>query len=250
MLAAFAVSAGCSLDPKVLRYPRQTAKVYVVKRGNTLSGIAKKYGVTVFALKKQNRLSSSKISVGQRIIIPTKVSPKTHAALSRRSLDVLAPYLSPKKYKAPSSIRKSGGKKKTFAPPKKAPRIRVKLHWPLKNPKVTSRFGTRQSGKHDGIDIGAPRGTKIYASAAGEVLFNGWGPTGYGRVILLKHSENVYTVYAHNHKNLVKKGRRVKKGEVIAMVGKTGRAKGNHLHFEVRVNRVAYDPLAYLPKLK
>lgn len=115
---------------------------------------------------------------------------------------------------------------------------------------ITSKFGVRKNGKHDGIDLAANRGVKILAAADGTVLFSGYGPTGYGLTVLIKHTDNVFTVYSHNDKNLVKKGKRVRRGQAIATVGKTGRASGDHLHFEVRVNRVAYNPLAYLPKRK
>jgi len=241
----------CAAPQKIVRQPGRAKKVYIVKRGDTLAGISRKFGVTVSALKKRNGLSSSNIVPGQRIVVSTGRGSGGGSAVAARSSDGSSQ--SPKKYKKPKTYskkkRKRKGRKGRFVAPTKAPRIKVRLSWPIDKPVVTSRFGVRKSGKHDGIDIGAPKGTKIHASAAGQVLFSGWGPTGYGLLVLIKHSEKVYTVYAHNQKNRVKKGARVKRGQVIAKVGKSGRATGNHLHFEVRVNRVAYDPLAYLSKL-
>lgn len=118
--------------------------------------------------------------------------------------------------------------------------------WPLKG-KLTSGFGFRSKAKHDGIDIAAPKGTKILAAAGGKVIFSGWGPTGYGKIVIIKHSNKYVTVYAHNHKNFVENGRTVKRGEKIALVGDTGRATGHHLHFELRVNRIPVNPLPFLP---
>ena len=71
---------------------------------------------------------------------------------------------------------------------------------------------------------------------------------GYGNLVLLKHGDDFFTVYAHNSVNLVKKGKRVKRGETIAKVGRTGRATGPHLHFEVREGTKARNPLFFLPK--
>jgi len=121
--------------------------------------------------------------------------------------------------------------------------------WPVKG-KITSRFGRRGTARHEGIDIAAPAGTKIVAAAGGKVIFSGWGPSGYGRIIMIKHSSKYVTVYAHNSKNVVSAGKIVKQGDVIAYVGKSGRASGNHLHFEVRANLVSRNPLLYLPRLR
>lgn len=118
--------------------------------------------------------------------------------------------------------------------------------WPVKG-KLTSRFGLRGSARHEGIDIAAPAGTKIVAAADGKVTFSGWGPSGYGKIIMIKHSAKYVTVYSHNSKNLVLAGKSVKQGDAIALVGETGRANGSHLHFEVRVYLIPRNPLLYLP---
>jgi len=249
LLLALALAGlfSCAAAQKILKQPGKAKKVYVVRKGDTLSGIAKKLGMSVSALKKRNGLASSNIVPGQRIFIPTGRERRGGSAVVARRSDSSSK--SPKRYKKPkTSSKKKRGRSGRFVPSTRAPKIRIRLSWPIDKPVVTSGFGVRKSGKHDGIDIGAPKGTKVHAAADGEVLFSGWGPTGYGRLVLIKHSEKVFTVYAHNQKNLVKKGARVKRGQVIAKVGHSGRARGYHLHFEVRVSRVAYNPLAYLPK--
>ena len=119
------------------------------------------------------------------------------------------------------------------------------LIWPTKGT-LTSGFGNRNGRRHEGIDIAAPKGTPIKAAAAGKVVFSGWGPTGYGKMVILEHKNNLTTVYAHNSKILVKKGDRVKQGQRISLMGSTGRSTGPHLHFEVRNGTEPKNPLKYL----
>ncbi|HTY80331.1 MAG TPA: M23 family metallopeptidase [Candidatus Bathyarchaeia archaeon] len=120
------------------------------------------------------------------------------------------------------------------------------LVWPVQG-KVTSRFGPRGFFRvqHRGVDIKAPKGTPVRAAAAGRVTFSG-RQSSYGRVIKIDHPNGLRTIYAHNSRNFVKTGDRVKAGAIIAAVGQTGRATTNHLHFEVRRHGVARDPLPLL----
>lgn len=121
------------------------------------------------------------------------------------------------------------------------------LGWPLKDVKVTSNFGRRSKGFHEGIDLRAAPGTPVYAAEAGTVLYADKRIRGYGRMIVISHPGNVATVYAHNSKTLVRKGQKVARGQKIAVSGSTGRATGPHLHFEVREGVTAVDPLRFLP---
>lgn len=116
--------------------------------------------------------------------------------------------------------------------------------WPLKHLDVSSEFGSR-NGRHKGIDLRAPRGTTIRAAADGVVHFVG-RQSGYGKVIIVKHDGNIQTFYAHNDKNLVNKGQRVKRGEKIGTVGRTGNATGYHVHFEYIRGRQPLNPRHYL----
>lgn len=122
--------------------------------------------------------------------------------------------------------------------------------WPLHIGKITSLFGTRRRDFHEGIDIRANRGTPIYAAREGVVIYSSKRIRGYGNMIVLKHDDGYATVYAHNRKNLVKRGARVTQGQLLAYVGATGKATGPHLHFEIRKGEVAQDPLQYLPQLR
>ena len=119
------------------------------------------------------------------------------------------------------------------------------LIWPVEG-SVTSRFGQpRLFHRHRGVDIKAPKGTPVRAAAAGVVVFSG-RQSSYGRVVKIRHPNGLSTTYAHNSANFVKVGERVKAGTLIGAVGRTGRATTNHLHFEVRQQGVARDPLPLL----
>jgi hypothetical protein len=120
--------------------------------------------------------------------------------------------------------------------------------WPLTRVEVSSPFGQRWGRLHSGIDLRAPRGTPVKASSHGRVIFSG-RKSGYGKIIIIAHAGGVETTYAHNSRNLVVVGQRVKKGKVIAKVGRTGNATGYHLHFEIRRRGKAINPKRYLPSI-
>jgi LysM repeat protein len=100
---------------------------------------------------------------------------------------------------------------------------------------------------HSGIDIAIPTGTPIAASDSGTVIFSGWNTGGYGNLVVIDHGNGFQTYYAHQSLIAVENGQWVGQGEVIGYSGSTGRSTGPHLHFEIRYNGHALDPLAYLP---
>ena len=124
------------------------------------------------------------------------------------------------------------------------------FRWPV-NGRVTSPFGRRSSPggigsrNHKGIDIGAPKGSPVYASDGGTVTYSGW-MGGYGYVVIINHGNGYETRYAHNSKLLVNVGQHVYKGQQIAKVGSTGNSTGNHCHFEIRYHGVPQNPRNYL----
>ena len=120
--------------------------------------------------------------------------------------------------------------------------------WPAKG-KLTSGYGWRWGRLHRGIDIAAPIGTPIVATASGEVISAGWNSGGYGNLVKVKHADGNVSFYAHNHRILVRRGQRVEQGQQIAQMGSTGYSTGPHLHFEIRSNgKKAVNPVAYLRK--
>ncbi len=113
---------------------------------------------------------------------------------------------------------------------------------------ISSRFGSMsrvRSGAHTGLDIAAPYGTKIKAAAPGKVVFAGYKGA-YGKMIAIDHGNGVMTYYGHCSSLIASVGQKVSQGTVIAAVGSTGNSTGNHLHLEIRVNGVAYNPQNYL----
>jgi murein DD-endopeptidase MepM/ murein hydrolase activator NlpD len=122
--------------------------------------------------------------------------------------------------------------------------------WPVRG-WITSRFGMRQSpfqdGSmfHQGIDIANEEGTSVKAPADGVVTYSGW-EGGYGKLAIIDHGYGISTRYGHLSRQLVNVGQRVRRGQVIAFLGSTGRSTAPHLHFEVRLNGIPADPLKYL----
>lgn len=113
---------------------------------------------------------------------------------------------------------------------------------------ITSRFGAKSSirvSDHTGLDIAAPRGTVIKAAASGTITFSGRKGS-YGYLIVIQHENGVETYYGHCSKLYYSAGTYVEQGQGIAEVGSTGNSTGNHLHLEIRINGVAYNPQNYL----
>lgn len=100
---------------------------------------------------------------------------------------------------------------------------------------------------HSGIDLANRRGTPILAAQSGRVIYTGSGFRGYGRLVIIEHNNEWATFYSHLDKILVKQGQVVAKGQKIGLMGRTGRATGVHLHFEIRHQRRPVNPLLYLP---
>jgi lipoprotein NlpD len=198
-------------------------RTYEVEKGDTLYSLARRFHTTVDALAKANGIETpEKMRIGQKLVVPGPAD----GALRREPTQIKVVDRKPK-----GGLKPGGG--------------RYSLAWPVDG-KITSRYGHRSGRNHDGIDIAAPRGSPVRAAAAGEVLFSAQ-KGGYGKLILVRHSSGLITVYAHNDINLVRVGQRVRAGEIIAKVGQTGRATGPHLHFEVRRGVKPENPLSHLP---
>ena len=118
------------------------------------------------------------------------------------------------------------------------------LGWPVSGP-VVSGFGMRGGRMHEGIDIICSTGTPVVASGAGTVIWAGWRG-GYGNLVVVDHGGGLSTAYAHNSAFASSVGQSVARGQVISYAGSTGDSSGPHVHFEVRVNGTAVDPLGYL----
>lgn len=121
--------------------------------------------------------------------------------------------------------------------------------YPLPGAKVISPYkNNRGSHRHTGVDLKTKANDPIYAVGDGVVTMSK-NYSGYGKCIIIKHADGTETLYAHNSKNYVKEGEKVKSGQKIALTGRTGRATTDHLHFEVRKNGKPVNPMPLLEKL-
>lgn len=188
---------------------------YQYKAGDTLGSISRNFGVRKMDIKKANDIYDERdIEVGMRIFIPNAQKP-------------------------PSSNIEEVNIEET------QPRARITLVWPSPGT-ISSGYGLRQKRMHNGIDITKDKGKDIVAAAGGVVEFSG-RKSGFGNLIIINHGNRIKTYYAHNAKLYVKKRSKIRQGQLIAKMGATGRVKGPHLHFEIRINGQSQNPLRYLP---
>lgn len=119
--------------------------------------------------------------------------------------------------------------------------------WPVNEARLTRGFLPHKRRPHMGIDLAAGRGTAILAARGGRVVYRGRDFRGYGRMVLVENGGGWTTLYAHLDKYYVEEGQKLAGGEMIGAMGRSGRATGVHLHFEIRKDKGAIDPLPLLP---
>ena len=130
--------------------------------------------------------------------------------------------------------------------------IAVPSDKPVKTAAFTSGYGLRSdpfpggAAMHAGIDLAGPSGTPIYATADGTVTTAGWNSGGYGNLIKLDHGRGIETRYGHLSSIAIRAGQQVKRGQLIGRMGSTGRSTGSHLHYEVRVDGKAVNPIPFM----
>jgi LysM repeat protein len=191
---------------------------YKVLAKDTLSAIARKFNMNLVSLKKMNNLKSDVIRIGQ-------------------------------------ILKVSGGVTTKVVSSKKVYKMKV-FTMPVVNGRVTSRYGYRKDpfnpnikNFHSGLDLSAPVGTPVIASADGVVEFKGRNG-GYGNTVIIRHKQGYKTIYAHCSTTVVEVGETVKMGTVIGSVGRTGTATGAHLHFEVMQRGKFINPESALKKVE
>jgi murein DD-endopeptidase MepM/ murein hydrolase activator NlpD len=259
-------------------------RVHVVKSGETFNQIAKDCGVDVSELQSSNPdAKPESLHIGQELVL-NKVCPvitvqTTEIATYLADINYDITYEETSTlYQGEQTVKSVGirGKREVVAEIVRnngvevtrnelsseiisEPRSQVVLKGTKKVPpligtgtfiyptrgRLTSGYGTRWGRMHYGIDLAAPTGTKIRASDGGTVIYAGWdGALGY--TVRIDHGGNRTTVYGHCSKIVVSKGDKVYQDQHIANVGNSGRSTGPHVHFEVRINGVAQNPLKYL----
>jgi murein DD-endopeptidase MepM/ murein hydrolase activator NlpD len=220
--------------------PKAAVCTHTVRSGESISRIAARYRVTRAALIEANRLANPHaLRSGQHLSVPgcQPSVPQTTAGETPGTEPDADGIL----------IKRVGPRRILTSLVLGTPNFReesITLVWPVEGP-VISTFGQRSRGWHAGIDITAETGSQIYAAAAGTVVYSGW-IRAYGQVVKIQHSNSFITLYAHNQKNLVEVGEDVEAGQLIATVGRSGHATGPHVHFEVRRDGKAYNPLHLL----
>jgi murein DD-endopeptidase MepM/ murein hydrolase activator NlpD len=230
--------------PKTAATPRTSPKpavcTHTVRSGESISRIAARYRVTRAALVQANQLvKPDALRSGQRLSVPgcERPVPLTIAGETPGTEPGADGIL----------IKRVGPRRILTSLVLGTPDFReehIALVWPVEGP-VISTFGQRSRGWHAGIDITAEMGSQIFAAAPGTVVYSGW-IRAYGQVVKIEHSSGFITLYAHNQKNLVEVGEDVEAGQLIATVGRSGHATGPHVHFEVRRDGKAYNPLHLL----
>ncbi len=209
---------------KVLKVPPADGVYVKVRAGESLSHLATRYGVKASAIQEANGIANPRsLREGQTLFLPgAEPQPVSREARRERG-----------DFKQASrgligDLGRAVGKK---------------FIWPTAG-KVSSYFGERDGRPHHGVDIPRPKGSPIHAAKAGTVIAAGWNGD-YGKCVDISHGNGVVTRYAHCSKITVKPGDTVSKGELIGLVGETGRASGPHLHYEVRIGGRPVNPTKF-----
>lgn len=235
-----------------LKIPAISGVLVAIKKGDTVEKLAKKYSVNAEDIFTTNHITpSSNLALGEELVIPgaTPLPVPVPVAVRGRTPSTVRPGV-PK-----TTIRNKSfdqyqelvdTKSDDRAKPEDVESTTVaagKLLWPTKQHVITQYYGWA----HTGVDLDGDYVDPIYAAADGVVETAGWNSGGYGLMIMVDHDAlNMKTRYGHASKLFVKVGDVVKRGQVIAMVGTTGRSTGTHLHFEVYKNGKRTNPLAYI----
>jgi len=260
-------------------------KIHTVQSGETFSGIAKKYGLKQSELEAMNPgIVPAKLKIGQQITLNRDAPVLTVQTIEMVTYTENIPFEteyeeSSSMYEGETSTKRKGvygtqevvakvkrnngeeisrevlSTKKLTDPvsqivvkgTKKAPPRQGTGTWayPIKNYRISSKYGWRWGRMHNGVDFAASKGTKIYATDGGTVTFAGYKGS-FGYMVIINHGGNYESYYAHCSKLLVKKGDKVFQGQNIALVGNTGNSTGPHLHFEIRYLGNPKNPFNYI----
>jgi murein DD-endopeptidase MepM/ murein hydrolase activator NlpD len=206
-------------------------KYHTVKAGENLSGIARKYDINLNSLVSVNDLKAPYIlKPGDQIKLPSSASSQSIDKVAQTE-EKSSPLVSSSSSSAERDIRvkKPEFKNNTFI-------------WPAKG-RIISKFGAKDGGLYnDGINISMPDGAPFRATEDGVVAYVGNELRGYGNLIIIKHSGNWISAYAHCRETIVQRGDTIKKGDIIGYVGSSGNVKSPQLYFSLRKGRQSVNP--------
>ena len=259
--------------------PAHWNETYTIARGDSLYRLSRRYNVKIADLKRYNGISNPRaLKPGMVLKVPgpggadgTLSAPSTTSRVAARKVRTRPIAGSPTLLngadagKAPAQETKvaavkpttttdaarRSGQSMTVRPSTTRNSIAgtSKLRWPARG-RIISGFGKRNDGTHnDGINVAVPLGTNIHAAESGMVAYAGNELKGYGNLVLIRHDNGWVTAYAHADKLLVKRGDRIRRGDVIAKAGKTGDVAQPQLHFEVRQGQKPVNPIPFMDRL-
>ncbi|WP_455466628.1 peptidoglycan DD-metalloendopeptidase family protein [Bartonella sp. B39] len=258
---------------------------YIVQSGDTLLSIARQIGVSVEALKLANGIGSNSIYIGQVLVIPsgrtvaasnvhndnwessaTESSFQSQVTSSIRHKKIPPTYKAPVTTVPPTKMYKSGIENDSSRQMKQlshqtglsdaitntddivTPQSTgiSKMRWPVRG-RLLSQFGQKKgTATNRGVDIAVPEGSSVKAAENGVVIYASDGLKELGNVVMIRHEDNVITIYGCNSKLVVSKGQRIRRGDEIAKSGVSGNVKTPRVYFEVRKNSLPVDPIKYL----
>ena len=235
----------------------RTSGTYTVRPGESFQNIAKRHGVSSAQLADVNGITDpGSIRAGEVLILPTrsnsvqkmkkiaKVSPKGPSQLKVRKVKTQTINLGSSKPTSASVVKKQQSvvMKKSV----KKGVVASAFRWPVRG-RIIGKFGPRTDGTHnDGINLAVPNGTKVKAAEGGIVAYAGSELEGYGNLVLIRHSNDWVSAYAHNDKLMVKRGEKIKRGQVIARAGTSGSVEVPQVHFELRKGSKPVDPTKFM----
>lgn len=271
LMAANGLQSGALRVGQKLRIPPKGPTRYTVRRGDSLYGIARRHHVHAGTLASLNNIADpAAIQPGQVLKLPSSGSRIASAkpaskpagrtvgrsAGTRRTASAArtrgpspAPKAAVSKAKKPAATARAETRvaKRQPAPLDTKSGGQPRFRWPVRG-RVIAGFGPKRDGAHnDGINLAVPMGTSVHAAEDGVVAYAGNELKGYGNLILVRHSDNWVSAYAHSSKILVKRGQRIRRGQVIAKAGQTGGVAKPQLHFELRRGSRPVDPVKHLP---
>jgi murein DD-endopeptidase MepM/ murein hydrolase activator NlpD len=223
------------------------AHVHVIVPGETLMSLSRRYRKPVGSIAAANRIpATTMVKVGDRIVIPG-VTAHSAKAFTTPATPPAQPKLASVETPQTARIATPEPAAQAEAPVAEPMGGAPSFRWPVRG-RVITAFGAKTDGQqNDGINLAVPAGTAVRAAEDGVVAYAGNELKGYGNLILVRHSDGFVTAYAHASELMVKRGDKVRRGQVIAKSGQTGNVSAPQLHFEIRKGSTPVDPMQHLP---